>query len=174
MNGLVVYKSKYGSAKQYAHWIAEGLGIDCVNVDLVTEKMLGNYEYFVVGGSIYMGKMKISEWLTNHWEFLKHKKVYFFSVGDMLASETVKVQSVWSLNFSPQMLVAIQCRHLSGRSCFRELSWVDKLLVFVAAMRSKDKKIRAKMLGESDHMSKESALSYVAEIKSAIETASAV
>jgi menaquinone-dependent protoporphyrinogen IX oxidase len=136
--------------------------------------MLEDYEFVVVGGSIYMGKMKIAEWLTNHWEFLKHKKVYFFSVGDMQASETEKVKSVWSLNFSSEILAAIKCKHLSGRSCFRELSWVDKLLVFVAAMRVKDKKIREKMLSESDHLSKESALSYVAEIKSAIETASTV
>ncbi len=174
MNGLVIYKSKYGSTKQYAHWIAEGLGIDCINVDLVTEKMLGNYGYFVVGGSIYIGKIKIAEWLTNHWQFLKHKKVYFFSVGDLLASETEKVQNVWNLNFSPQILAAIQCKHLSGRSCFHELNLVDKFLIFFAAMRAKDKKIRAKMLGESDHLSKESAMSFVAEIKSAIETASTV
>jgi len=174
MKGLVVYKSKYGSTKQYAHWIAEGLGIDCINVDLATEKMLEDYEFIVVGGSIYMGKMKIAEWLTNHWEFLKHKKVYFFSVGDMQASETEKVKNVWSLNFSSEILSAIKCKHLSGRSCFRELNLLDKFLIFFASMRVKDKKIRARMLGESDHMSKESALSYVAEIKSAIETASRV
>jgi hypothetical protein len=100
---------------------------------------------------------------------MKHKKVYFFSVGEMPASEITKVKSVWSANLPEEILSAIKCKHFSGRSCFREMSWLDKFLIFVAAMKVQDKNIRTKMFGESDQMSKESALAFVAEIKAGLD-----
>jgi menaquinone-dependent protoporphyrinogen IX oxidase len=171
MKGLVVYKGKYGSTKQYAQWIAEALGFEVISVEHVKEKPLEDYAYIVVGGSIYIGKIKIAEWLINHWEALKPKKVYFFSVGDMQASDTAKVKSVWSTNLPEEILSAIKCKHFSGRSCFREMGWLDKFLVFAAAMKTQDKNIRTKMFGESDQMSKESALAFVEEIKVGLDRA---
>ena len=36
MNAIVVYKTKYGSTKTYAEWIAEELGCDAVDAKKVS------------------------------------------------------------------------------------------------------------------------------------------
>ena len=38
MNAIVIYKTKYGSTKQYAEWIAEELGCDFIDAKNVKKR----------------------------------------------------------------------------------------------------------------------------------------
>ena len=53
MNGIIVYKSKYGATKKYADWIAERTGFTCVRLEDTDVKKLLKYDVIIFGGGIY-------------------------------------------------------------------------------------------------------------------------
>ena len=74
MKTLVIYKSKYGSTKQYAEWIAEEL--DCEAVDAKSVKPLDLEKYDIV--PIYISKERT--WYTG--EMLKDIDNYEYISND--------------------------------------------------------------------------------------------
>ena len=50
MNAIVIYKSKYGSTKAYAEWIAEALSCQAVEAKSVKADDLLAYDTIVYGG----------------------------------------------------------------------------------------------------------------------------
>lgn len=55
---IVIYKSKYGAAAQYAEWIAEELGCRAVSIDEFKKNDLKNYENVIYGGGVQAGGIK--------------------------------------------------------------------------------------------------------------------
>ena len=53
MKGIIVYKSKYGSTKKYAEWIAEETGYDCVECGKVKTESIKEYDTLIFGGGLY-------------------------------------------------------------------------------------------------------------------------
>ena len=53
MNGIVLYKSKYGVTKQYADWIAERTGFSCIRTDDANIGNISGYDVIILGGEIY-------------------------------------------------------------------------------------------------------------------------
>ena len=56
-NIAVLYKSKYGTTRTYAKWIADKLHGDLYSIDNVTIQNLNNYEFIVFAGALYAGKL---------------------------------------------------------------------------------------------------------------------
>ncbi|MFA6392197.1 MAG: flavodoxin domain-containing protein [Patescibacteria group bacterium] len=82
MNTLILYKSKWGTTKQYAEWVHEAYPeSDIANIDDFDSKNLINYDTIVIGGRTYMGRIQIGKFLVSNWNMLKEKAVYLFSVG---------------------------------------------------------------------------------------------
>lgn len=61
-NGIVLYESRYGAAKQYAEWIGETLDLPVKKCSEVAAWELAAYDFIVAGSSIYMGKTLIRNW----------------------------------------------------------------------------------------------------------------
>ncbi len=59
MKGLVIYKGRYGATKQYATWIGQELGLAVASADRFPLKELPKYDYFIIGSSVYIGKLEI-------------------------------------------------------------------------------------------------------------------
>ena len=116
MKGLIIYKSKYGSAKQYAEWFGEGLGFEVVSLNDMKSRDIKESDCFVVGGSVYMGRVKAAKWVRDNWEGIKGKKVFFFSVGDTSPDDGKGVGEIWKVNFPDEIRGKIKCRHFRGRS----------------------------------------------------------
>ena len=53
MNAIVIYKSKYGSTKDYAMWIAEELGCEAKDAKSVKVLDLLAYDTIIYGGGLY-------------------------------------------------------------------------------------------------------------------------
>lgn len=51
--GCVLYRSKYGSTKRYAAWLAEALGCDCRDIKGVRAKTLQTCDFVVLCGAVY-------------------------------------------------------------------------------------------------------------------------
>ena len=50
---IVVYKTKYGSTKSYAQWIAEDLGCNFVDAKDIKIDELLQYDTIIYGGGLY-------------------------------------------------------------------------------------------------------------------------
>ena len=53
----VIYKSRYGSTRRYASYIAQELGADLYSWEQIDAGQLLEYEKLVFGGGLYAGKM---------------------------------------------------------------------------------------------------------------------
>ncbi len=82
MSTLILYKTQWGSTRQYAEWIAE-VAPDCTlrELDAFTPVELIAYDKIIIGSRTYMGHISAITFLVNAWEQLKEKPVYLFTVG---------------------------------------------------------------------------------------------
>jgi menaquinone-dependent protoporphyrinogen IX oxidase len=53
----VLYKSKYGSTKKYAEWIAADLNADIYKASRISVRKLKTYSTIIFGGAVYMNKV---------------------------------------------------------------------------------------------------------------------
>lgn len=61
--GVVWYRSKYGAAKRYAHWLAEAAGFTCGDVKKYKRGEEQPYQTVVFCGGIYAGGLPgVSHW----------------------------------------------------------------------------------------------------------------
>lgn len=50
---IVVYKSKYGSTKKYAEWIADTLGTELSDASKINIESLKKFDTIIYGGGLY-------------------------------------------------------------------------------------------------------------------------
>jgi menaquinone-dependent protoporphyrinogen IX oxidase len=81
MKGIVIYKSKYGSTKTYAHWIGEELGFDVVDVKSVKSDDLLRYDAIVYGGGLYAEIVAGVHLITKNLSKLSDKKIAIYTTG---------------------------------------------------------------------------------------------
>jgi len=87
MKSIVVYSSLTGHTKQYAEWISEEVGADCVAVDSVDSEKLSQYDVVIFGSHNRMGNLPH---LKRFEELSKNlKRVIFFVVGGAPAENPV-------------------------------------------------------------------------------------
>ena len=53
MDGVILYQSKYGAAKNYADWLAEETGYPCMETKKADIKEIEKYDTIILGGGIY-------------------------------------------------------------------------------------------------------------------------
>src|SRR6187402_1256551 len=93
MKGLVIYKGKYGATKQYATWIAQELQLPVASADRFPIDQLLKYDYFILGSSVYIGKLEIKDWLKKNFTALMNKKIFLFQVAGSPVEQIEKRES---------------------------------------------------------------------------------
>ena len=81
MNTIVIYKSKYGSTKQYAEWIAEELGCNAVEAKSVKPDDLLQYDTIIYGGGLYAEIINGVSLITKNIQKLSGKKIVIYTTG---------------------------------------------------------------------------------------------
>ena len=81
MKYIVIYKSKYGSTKNYAEWIAEELGCNVKNANNVTLDELSDFDVIIYGGGLYGEIINGVNFITKNINKLSDKKIIIFSTG---------------------------------------------------------------------------------------------
>lgn len=81
MSKIVIYKSRYGSTKAYAKWIAEELGCEAVEAKTVKAEDLERYDTIVYGGGLYAEIINGVSLITKNLDKLSGKKIAVFSTG---------------------------------------------------------------------------------------------
>ena len=81
MSTIVIYKTKYGSTKQYAEWIAEDLGCEAVDAKNVKVDDLLAYDTIIYGCGLYAEVINGVHLITRNIEKLKDKKIIIYTTG---------------------------------------------------------------------------------------------
>ena len=137
MNILILYKTKYGSTGQYAKWIAEEVKADISDVESFDINRLDSYGAIIIGSPTYMGNIQMKDFLEQHWEILKHKNIYLFTVG-MFPWESP--ESKKSFEMIPEYIRdKIGFSKLPGRLDAGKLSLSEKLIVKLTKAQPEDK-----------------------------------
>ena len=165
MKGLVIYKGKYGATKQYATWIAQELQLPVASADRFPIDELPNYDYFILGSSVYIGKLEIKDWLKKNFKALTNKKIFFFQVAASPPEQIEKRESYNRGSLPPDILKKIQFYYLPGRMIMRNLSVWDRFLLKIGAKLAKDPLEKKAMLTDFDHVKKEKILPVIDAIR---------
>ncbi len=80
-NGIILYKSSYGSTKKYALWLQEKTGFALMETKKATLKDVQSCDTIILGGGLYAGFIAGLNFLKKHYSKLQDKKVLVFAVG---------------------------------------------------------------------------------------------
>lgn len=123
MNTIVIYKSKYGSTKAYAHWIAEELGCEAKDAKGVKADDLLKYDTIIYGGGLYAEIIAGVSLITKNIEKLKNKKLIVFTTGiTPLHVREYYDGEVLDKNFKPEIRQYIKVFNFMGKMILSELS----------------------------------------------------
>ena len=127
MNAVVIYKSKYGSTKAYAQWIAEELGCDALDAKSVSKNDLLKYDTIVYGGGLYAETINGVYLITKNFDMLKGKKIAVYTTGiTPLDCRDYYDKMVIEKNFKPEMRDKIKVFNFMGKMVMSELSIVHR------------------------------------------------
>jgi menaquinone-dependent protoporphyrinogen IX oxidase len=169
MKGLVIYKGKYGATKQYAMWIGQELHLPVASADRFPVDDLSKYDYFILGSSVYIGKLEIRNWLKENFTVLQHKKIFFFQVAASPAEQIEKRESYNKASLPPAILTRSQFYYLPGRMIMRNLSAWDRFMLKMGAKLAKDPVEKKNMLTDFDLVKKENTLPIIEAVRRFIE-----
>ena len=169
MKGLVIYKGKYGATKQDAMWIGQELHLPVASADRFHTNELMNYDYFILGSSVYIGKLEIKDWLKKNFYVLQNKKIFFFQVAGSPVEQIEKRESYNKASIPPDMLQKIQFYYLPGRMIMRNLSGWDRFMLKMGAKLTKDPVEKKAMLTDFDHVKKEKVIPIMEGVRTFIE-----
>ena len=169
MKGLVIYKGKYGATKQYAMWIGQELQLPVASADRFHTNELMKYDYFILGSSVYIGKLEIKDWLKKNFYVLQNKKIFFFQVAASPVEQIEKRQSYNKASLPPSILKNIQFYYLPGRMIMRNLSGWDRFMLHMGAKLTKDPVEKTSMLTDFDHVKKEKVIPIMEGVRTFLE-----
>ena len=146
---IVIYTSKYGSAKQYAEWIAEALSCEAKEAKTVKRAELDDYDTIIYGGGVHAGgiegwdsfRKNLKKYLDmpyfnaidkegNFVEANYHplKNVCCFAVGINVQNFNGRAE-LRNVNFDKKYLKPVTCFYLDGRYRPEEIKGADGLLM---------------------------------------------
>ena len=79
--GIICYRSKYGAAKKYAHWLREALDYECKDTKVITGMELKEYDTIIICGGIYASGIAGLSFLKKRIGSLNGRKIAVFCVG---------------------------------------------------------------------------------------------
>ncbi len=130
MNPIVVYKSKYGSTKTYAEWIADELSCDICDASEIKADGLKPYDTIIYGGGLYAEIIAGVTLITKNIDKLSDKKIVVFTTG--LTPPDCRAyydDLVVKKNFKGDTYSKIKMFNYPGKMIVDELSLVHKTAI---------------------------------------------
>jgi menaquinone-dependent protoporphyrinogen IX oxidase len=170
MKGLIVYKGKYGATLQYAEWLGAELSLPVMTTGEMTSEILNRYDYVVIGGSVYVGKLQVRDWLKRVIPVLKNKKVFCFIVCGTPMHKKEKLREILWNNIPPELCTEKHIHFLPGRMIKERLSMFDRFMLKMGAKMQKDPEEGKAMLQDVDNVKKEHLTPLVNDVFSSVLT----
>lgn len=128
MKTVVVYRSKTGTAKKYADWIAYELSADILDEISARKSMLSKYDAVIFGGCVHMGRILGAGLIKRNLGMLAGKRVAVFAVGAAEATEET-VNRVRDANFSREQQKQFRFFYLRGGFDLSKTRGLDRAML---------------------------------------------
>ncbi|MBA2501185.1 MAG: hypothetical protein H0V30_15825 [Chitinophagaceae bacterium] len=151
MKGHIIYQGKYGATRQYAEWLQETLKIPVSKPKDLTNKEFKDADYLVIGSSVYVGKLIISNWLKKNASDLVNKKIFLFIVSATPAHEKLKLENFLT-SVPAEIRYLIEIYYLPGKVIKKNLTLLDNTILHIGAWLTKDPVVKKRMLTDFDHL----------------------
>ena len=138
LNGVVVYKSRYGTTEQYADWVRKALRIPLIDPERLDDRVLAVCDFVVIGTPVYRGKMLVGDWLRENQVRLRGKRLLFFIVCTHFADREKQMMMIRD-NIPAGMLASCEAWFLPGKVIVADLSEADALYLNLADLSEKDR-----------------------------------
>lgn len=140
MKAIVIYKSKYGSTKTYAEWIAEELECDIADAKSVKFDKLDGYDTVIYGGGLYAEVIDGVHILIKNLDKLAGKKIAVFTTGlTPIDYREYYDGMVMERNFKGDTAKRVKVFNFPGKMIIDDLTFVHR-----AAIKSLKKMMSAK------------------------------
>ncbi|MDR1002127.1 MAG: flavodoxin domain-containing protein [Oscillospiraceae bacterium] len=126
MNGIILYKSKYGATKKYAEWLRDTTGFDIIETNKATVAQVKNYDVIVLGGGIYASGISGLSFLRKNMDELAGKRLAVFCVGGS-PFEQAAFEEMYAHNFKGN-LSGVKCFYCRGAFDMEVMNFADKTL----------------------------------------------
>ena len=148
MKTLILYASRFGTAKECAERIAQKLGnkADVKSAAQAVSLSLEHYDRVIIGGSVYAGTMDrgYKQYLDQKTGELLQKKIGLFLCGTAVSEKMV--QESIAANFPPKLLKAsLVTSHFGGRIAFTKMKGISKFFLGIALKKQLGKKVSTKV-----------------------------
>lgn len=155
-NGVVIYKSKYGATKQYAQWLAHDLKVPCIDIEMVSDQLLNDCDYIVMGSSVYYGNLLLRSFFENNLKILRLKEVFIFIVCATPESDEREQRKILTENIPGALLREDNTFFLPGKLDLKSLNLFDRIMLWAAAIFEKNVERKKVMKNGIDAITKES------------------
>ena len=138
MKGIILYTSKYGSAKRYARMIAEETGFDCMETSKAKAEDVSAYDAVILGGGVYASSIAGLQFLKKNFDRLQGKKVIVYAVGASPYDEN-EFQKLKETNLKDS-LADLPCFYCRGALDIEHMNFVDRNLCRMLVKAASKKK----------------------------------
>jgi len=147
-NIAVIYKSKYGTTKQYAQWIADELNASLFEASEIKPSQMKDYDVVVYGGGLYAGGIIGVKLVTEN----PCNCLIVFTVG-AADPETTDYSAILSKNFTQDLLSKVKVFHLRGGIDYTKLNIVHKgMMAMLKGMTARATKKSSSEISEEDKL----------------------
>ena len=133
MKIAVIYRSKYGTTKQYAEWIAEALDAQLFESHMIKAPQLLDFDMVVYGGGLYAGGISGISLVTKN----PCKKLILFTVG-LATPENTDYSEILEKNLTLEMRQNTKVFHLHGGIDYKNLGLVHKGMMAIMKLMTKN------------------------------------
>ena len=123
-NIVIVYKSRYGTTKRYAEWIAEALDAPVFEASEIKPAQLMSYDLVIYGGGLYVGGIDGVKLVAKN----PCKALAIFTVG-LADPRVTNYSEFFSKHFTENQLSQIKVFHLRGSIDYKRLGLIHKGLM---------------------------------------------
>ena len=173
MNIAVIYKSKYGSTKQYAQWIANELDCQMFERSDISPKELSQFDLVIYGGGLYAGAIDGVGLVAKN----PPKQFIVLAVG-LTSPETLNHADILNRNIPQNLRTQTKLFYLRGVLDYERLKFFHKLgLKVLKTMLSKktpetrteDEKMMIEAVGEKLDFTDKDSIAPIVEYVRSIE-----
>jgi len=135
---LILFRSKYGSTKEYIKELAERIEGDCIISDVKNfSGNLKDYGLIILGSCTYMGRIMIGDFIKENRKTLKSRKVYLFTVGLIPEHSEASKQS---FELIPEEIRKnlLGYRKLPGRIDITKLNFFERMILKMTRSKLED------------------------------------
>lgn len=143
MNRIVLYKSKYGTAKQYATWLARSLQCDMEPADRIKADALSGYDLILYVGGIYVAKVNGFKEFAKHLNQLTDKKIILCMTGMTDPAETEVYRKIYLSAVPEPYRANVKPFALHGDLLFSKMSIPHRLVMKMLKAEAEKKTAQA-------------------------------